>query len=88
MDKVKKAKILLDTIKSMIQSSTRNLPYNRKAIGVITAVNGDETVNLTINNEHYQNIKVRSGVTVSVGNLVWVEIPNSNLRYMFVDMKL
>jgi phage minor structural protein len=46
------------------------------------------TVNLTINDESYENIKVRPGLTLEVGNLVWVEIPNSNLRYMFVDMKL
>lgn len=88
MDKTYEAKIVLETITKMIDSHFKKLKFNRKVKGVVTNVNTDGTVNLTINDESYENIKVRPGLTLEVGNLVWVEIPNSNLRYMFVDMKL
>ncbi len=87
-DNVKRANILMKALKILFYSDLKNLKFNTKKKGVITNINDDGTVNLTINGEAKDNVKVRPGLTVNVGGVVWVELPNNELRYAFVDILL
>jgi hypothetical protein len=62
------------------------LKFNTKQKAIVTAVNVDGTVNLNINGEIKENVKVRPGLTISINNVVWLELPNSNLKDAYVDM--
>ncbi len=87
-DDVKRANILMKALKILFYSELKNLKFNTKKKGVITNINDDGTVNLTINGEAKDNVKVRPGLTINVGGVVWVELPNNELRYAFVDISL
>lgn len=82
---IERAKILIDIINKIFKEREDKLPYNRSEKGTIQLVNGDGTVNLNINNETYENIRVRTNLTVQEGNVVWVLLPKNSTKDMFVD---
>ena len=82
---IERAKILINIVHSVFKENENNLQYNRSEKGVVQIVNDDGTVNLTVNNESYENIRVRTGLTVLVGNVVWVLYPKNSTKDMFVD---
>lgn len=87
-NKTKQAKYLFDSISIMIASALNRAKFNRKKKASIHSLNGDGTVNITLNDELYSNIKVRSGLSLEVNDLIWLELPNGNMSDMFVDMIL
>lgn len=53
--------------------------------GVIDAINGDGTVNVKINGEISENVRVRNGLTLQVGNIVLVKLIQGNFSKKRVD---
>jgi hypothetical protein len=84
-NKVKQAKDLLSAVSTMIESAIRNLQFNKKKKAVIISLNGDGTANIKINDENFENIKIKTGLSPIVGEVVWVEIPNNNMSEMYID---
>lgn len=82
---VQLAKVLIESIEELINSKLGNLRLNRKKKAVIQSLNVDGTVNLTIDGEKYNDVKVRAGLVPQVGEVVFVEIPNNQFKDMFVD---
>ncbi len=87
-NKTERATILMNTIESIINKAVSRLSYNTKRKGVIQSINGDNTVDVSVNDEVYQNIKVRPGVILQVNDVVWVEKPNNVWKEAFVDFKI
>jgi hypothetical protein len=84
--KVEQSNDLFFIIERMIKFYQNRLKFNTKQKAIVTAVNVDGTVNLNINGEIKENVKVRPGLTISINNVVWLELPNSNLKDAYVDM--
>lgn len=79
------AKKILDAIKIMIKENVRNLFYNRKKKAKILSLNIDGTVDVKIGDDTFNNVKVRAGLLPETNEVVWVEIPNNNMKEMYVD---
>lgn len=79
------AKKILDAIKIMIKENVRNLFYNRKKKAKILSLNIDGTVDVKIGDDTFNNVKVRAGLLPEINEVVWVEIPNNNMKEMYVD---
>lgn len=84
--KVEQSNDLFFIIERMIKFYQNRLKFNLKQKAIVIAVNADGTVNLNINGEIKENVKVRPGLTISINNVVWLELPNSNLKDAYVDM--
>lgn len=75
----------MDTISSYFKENENRFPYNRSEKGIIQVVNEDNTVSAKIHNEVYDNIRVRRGLPIKAGDVVWVLLPKNSTKDMFVD---
>lgn len=80
------AKIVIESMQTLIDSKINNLKFNKKRKAVIQSLNEDGTVDITINDEVFENVDVRVGLLPQVGEVVKVEIPNNSIRDMFIDI--
>jgi len=79
--------ILMESIDILIAERLRNFKYNYYITGKITVVNVDGTYNLTYNGDTLTNIKTREGLTLIVGDIVYICIVNGNFSEKFIDCK-
>lgn len=79
-------KYILDAIQVVIKKFLKNLKYNYYVTGKITAVNTDGTYGVQINNT-VSNLPARSGLTLAVGDVVYVMVVNGNYSFKFIDCK-
>jgi hypothetical protein len=86
MNLVEQAKTILDTVAVMIKKNNEKLKFNIKKKAVIQKVNADGTVDITINDVVYTNIKKRPELSPVAGDVVWIEIPNNTIKDMYVDL--
>jgi len=86
VDHVKKAKIVLNSIKEMVKSALENAEFNTKKRAVVNFINENGTVNIFMNGEIYNNIKVRPGLSPKINEIVWIELPNNKMTNAFVDV--
>jgi hypothetical protein len=82
---IEDAKVLLQTVKIMIDSAVAKLPFNKTKKAIIKLVNADGTVSIEMNGQIYENIKVRTELSPSVGKVVLVCLPQNSTKDMFVD---
>jgi hypothetical protein len=82
---IEDAAIILDAINQLINSGVRKLQFNTSKQAFVLAVNEDGTADIKMNNETYDNVRIRQGLTVQANNIVWITVPNNDLRHMFVD---
>ncbi len=76
---------LIKTIETMLQKNNHNNQYSRDVSSVVTNINNDK-FEVKIENSVYW-IKNGVGVTLHIGDPVWVHIPNGNLNEMFIMAK-
>lgn len=84
-DKIKQAKDLFNVMSIMIDSALNKAEFNKKKKAVIQTLNVDGTVDIVLNDETYSNIKVRAGLSPTVGEVVNIELPNGDFSQAFVD---
>ena len=82
---IKQAKDLLNAVSIMINTAINNLKFNKKKKAVIVSLNIDGTADIKINDEIFENIKIRTGLSPVENEVVWVEIPNNNINEMYID---
>ena len=80
-----RAKIIIDSIQTLIDSTLNKASFNKKKKAVIQSLNSDGTVDITINNELFKNVEVRAGLLPFVGEVVRVEMSNNSTKEMFID---
>ena len=85
MSNIEYGKKIIEATKLLIEASLKKLKFNQKKKGVIQELNEDGTVDLTINDELYENVKVRVGLSPQINEVVNIEIPNSDYKEMYVD---
>ena len=85
MSNIEYGKKIIEATKLLIEASLKKLKFNQKKKGVIQELNEDGTVDLTINDELYENVKVRAGLSPQINEVVNIEIPNSDYKEMYVD---
>lgn len=85
MSNIEYNKKFIEAVKILINANNKYLKFNQKKKGVIQELNEDGTVNLTINDELYENVEVRAGLLPFVGEVVRLEMPNNNTKEMYVD---
>lgn len=76
---------LLKTIETMIQKSQNNHSQSRDIASVITDISNDK-FEVQIYNDIYW-VKNGVGITLNVGDPVWIHIPNGNMNEMFIMAK-
>ncbi len=85
-DLLKVVKDFIDGIDEKIRIALSGLSFNYYITGKIKTVNGDGTYVVTIN-EKDDTLKAKDGVTLTVGDIVLIMIPNSNRSHAFIDCK-
>lgn len=83
---VEQGKKILDAIAKMIESANSKLSFNTSKKAIIQEINEDGTVNIVMNGQTYSNVKVRSGLSPTIGEVVTMSILNNNLKDMYVDL--
>lgn len=77
---------ILKSINIMINKRLKELKFNYYIEGKITTVNGDGTYTVKINGED-ETLSARSGLTLAVGEVVLICVPNGNTSFKFIDLK-
>jgi len=78
---------LLNGVKKIIEQKIKQLKFNYYITGKITAINIDGTYDLTYNGEALTNIKAREGLTLIIGDIVYICVVNGNFFEKFIDCK-
>jgi len=84
-DNIRKAKIWLETVKSLIDTAINKAQFNKKKKAVIQSLNDDGTANILMNNELFEHVEIRAGLLPEIGEVVRIEIPNGDTKDMYVD---
>ena len=79
-------KSILDAIDYLIDNRLKYLKFNRTTTGKITAINLDNTYNVEINGE-ISVLKAREDLILLVDDIVYVEIPNNNFSFAYINCK-
>jgi len=77
---------LLENIDKLIFYRIKNIKCNYYKEGKIQTDNGNGTYDVLINEDTF-TLKARAGLTLAVGDIVYVMIPNGNESFKFIDMK-
>jgi len=81
---VENAKTLLDAVSQMVKANNESLSFNTKKKGIIKVLNGDGTANVQINGDIFTNIKINAGLAPTVNEVVFVEIPNNEMKFAYI----
>ena len=84
-DNIRKAKIWLETAKSLIDTAINKAQFNKKKKAVIQSLNDDGTANILMNNELFEHVEIRAGLLPEIGEVVSIEMPNGDTKDMYVD---
>jgi len=84
-DNIRKAKIWLETAKSLIDTAINKAQFNKKKKAVIQSLNDDGTANILMNNELFEHVEIRAGLLPEIGEVVRIEMPNGDTKDMYVD---
>lgn len=76
---------ILKSIDIMIKEKLKNLKFNYYIEGKIVSINSG-VYTVKINGED-ETLSARSGLTLSVGEVVLICVPNGNTSFKFIDMK-
>lgn len=79
-------KSILDTINIRVNELFKNLKYDYTLTGRIKTVNANDYV-VTIN-DYDANIRARQGLSLQVGDLVYVRVIQGNFSNKFIDCKV
>ena len=81
-------KAILDACRIIVENQIKNLKYNYYIDGVVTKKNGDGTYNIKNSGNTFENIKARTGLTLSEGDSVQIMIKNGDFNNKFIDDKI
>lgn len=81
-------KAILDACKIIVENQIKNLKYNYYIDGVVTKKNSDETYNIRNSGNIFENVKARTGLTLSEGDSVQIMIKNGDFNNKFIDDKI
>jgi len=84
-ENIKLAKLLIESVEELIVSKISNLRFNKKKKAVIHSLNLDGTANINLDNELYEDVNIRTGLAPQINEVVFVEIPNNQMKNMYVD---
>jgi len=82
-----KKEILMESIDILVAERLKTLKFNRYIEAKVTVDNGDGTYAVLYNNQTIPSVKVRAGLSLIVGNIVYIMIPNNEFSRMFIDCK-
>lgn len=85
MDGIQQAKVLIESIKELVQAELNKIKFNTKKRALVKDLNEDGTANIIMNDAIYNNVKIRIGLSPKVNEVVWVEIPNGNIKNAYID---
>lgn len=83
---IEDAKVLLQSVKTMIDSAVTKLPFNKTKKAIVKAVNEDKTADIEMNGQIYENVKVRPSLSPYIGEVVSVCLPLNNTKDMYIDL--
>ena len=86
MDGIQQAKVLIESIKELVQAELNKIKFNTKKRAVVNFINENGTVDIFMNGKIYNNIKVRPGLSPKINEIVWIELPNNKMTNAFVDV--
>ncbi len=85
MDKIQES--ILISIKRIIDKKLKSIKFDYTVIGKITEViEADEEYKVLLNGEEH-NIKSRSGLGLTVDDIVYVRVIQNNFSNKFIDCK-
>ncbi len=85
LNKIEQAKIFIDTVNKIVDEKIETLPLYKRKKAVVQSLNDDNTANIVINGETYNNVIIRSGLLPSPNEVVWVALPDNATKNMFID---
>ena len=74
---------ILDAIDIIVEEKIKNIQQTKMFKSVIVSVNSDETYTIIKDKQKY-DVNNGLGIDLTVGQTVWVMIPNGILRDMFI----
>lgn len=77
---------LLKSTDILIEEKLKSLKFNYYIEGKIVSINEDGKYTVRINGED-ETLSARSGLTLLVGEVVLVCVPNGNESFKFIDLK-
>lgn len=75
---------ILQTIENMVEERLKSIGCNYYKTGIIKSISGSDYI-VTINSED-SIFKARAGLTLAVGNIVYICCPNGNYSLSFIDL--
>lgn len=84
MDKYQEA--LLVSIDTLINEKLKNIPYDYTFSAIIKTDNGSGNYTITYNGQDY-NVNARAGLTLTVGDVVYVRCIQGNFSEKSIDCK-
>ena len=79
---------LLQTIKTLVKQEINNAPFDKTRQAVVLTNNSDGTYKIRLDGNEYDNIpSYPSNITIAIGSVVKVIIPNNQYSQMFISAK-
>ncbi|WP_342532803.1 hypothetical protein MHB40_15100 [Lysinibacillus sp. FSL K6-0057] len=78
---------ILDAIEIMVNKKISELHYNYYIEATVVSLNEDNTCEVEVNDRIYSKVKIREGLELSIGDIVFICIINGNLSNKFIDCK-
>lgn len=83
---INEMKKFVNNIKKLVEKKVNNTKTDTSKKAIVQSLNEDGTVNIIINGEVYNNVKVRPGFQPQINEVVLVCLPNNNSKDMYVDL--
>lgn len=88
MNDVEKANSILDAIEIIFNNHSVKLPFDTTKKAVVSTVNGDGTIDITVNDITYEDIIIHPALTLNAGDVVLVVKPNNQWKNAYAILKL
>ena len=83
---INEMKKFVNNVKKLVEKKVNNAKTDTSKKAIVQSLNEDGTVNIIINGEVYNNVKVRPGFQPQINEVVLVCLPNNNSKDMYVDL--
>jgi hypothetical protein len=85
---VNEKEILMESVDILINERLKNLSFNRYIEAKVTVDHENDTYDVLYNNQTITNVKVRAGLSLTVGDIVYIMIPNNQFSNLFIDLQV
>lgn len=78
---------LLDSIEMLVEEKMSKINRDYTIIGKITDYNATDNVYTVLHNDSSLTLKARAGLTLTVGDVVYIRVVQGNFSEKFIDCK-